>query len=135
MNRNGDGRAWSEEEDRSLRKLYPTGGSTAAMTEIKGRSRNAVKQRAMSMGIRLAQPAMDFRSSKTYQARHHMHPLVCSLVERIAELNCNIPNLCAEAGLCSKAVVSLRFNTPSLQNFEALANCVGLTLTLVELKK
>lgn len=126
----GDKKLWTQAEDDIIREVYPAGGPKAVLKILGDRTIGAIYRRAF-----------DLHLTSTYKPRRprpipdeaRVHPLVRELLKRIAAAGISRTDLCMTAGVGMSAVGNLYTSTPRIENLEAMANVVGLTLRLVEM--
>lgn len=126
---------WQPQEDAIIRLHYPEYGALGCSSFL-ARSQLQIKRRASLLAVRRdKKPARNrMLVVRTFNVPEHCHPMVKKLFAKLKTEKMSLREAARRAGLKDATVHQWGRRNPSLVNFIAVANTVGLDLCFKELE-
>lgn len=118
-------------EDAVLKWQYESFGSIGCGAHIK-RSQSSIQKRAKALGLRFKGKRRS--AYRGFHISNHAHPLVRKFLNHVLAEGVLLKDVSARAGISRHVIKNWNTVNPSLVNFVAAANAVGLELKLVAVK-
>ncbi len=126
---------WQEHEDAIIRLHYPASGALGCKPFL-ARNQVQIARRASQLAIRRnAKPTRErLFVPRPFTIPAHCHPMVKTLFEKLRDEQMSLKEAARRSGLKDATVHQWGRRNPSLPNFIAVCNTVGLEVCLKEVK-